>query len=147
MSTEDNKAIVRRAYLDGLNHRDLGVVDEVFDVDYVVHYPHTGPVKGVEKAKEFLTQFLTAFPDCVFTIEDQVAEDDKVVTRWSCRGTHLGEWHGLPGSADPTVPPSGRPVAFGATDIYLIRDGKIVEEWNTLEQLDVLSQIGALPGT
>lgn len=147
MSTEDNKAIVRRAYLDGLNNRDLTVVDEVFDPAYVVHYPHSDPVTKVDKAKEFLTQFLTAFSDCVFTIEDQVAEGDKVVTRWSCRGTHLGEWKGLPGSSEVTIPPSGNPVLFSATDIYLIRDAKIVEEWNTLERLDVLSQIGALPGT
>jgi predicted ester cyclase len=146
MSTEDNKAIVRRAYLDGLNKHDLSVVDEVFDPHYVVHYLHTDPIEGIGKAKEFLTQFLTAFPDCVFTVEDQVAEGDKVVLRWRCVGTHLGEWRGLPGSTDPTIPASGKPIDFTATDIYLIRDGKIVEEWNTLEPLDVMNQIGAVPG-
>jgi predicted ester cyclase len=73
-----------------------------------------------------------------------VAEGDKVVTRWSARGTHLGEWQGLPAKTK-AIPPSGRHVTFSATDIYLISSGKIVEEWNTLEQLDVLFQIGAIP--
>jgi predicted ester cyclase len=145
MSTEENKAVVRRAYLDGLNNRDLSVIDEVFDRDYVVHYPGTPPIKGVDSAKEFLTEFLSAFPDIQFAIEDQVAEGDKVVTRWSARGTHQGEWQGLPAKTK-AIPPSGRHVEFNATDIYLIRNGKIIEEWNTLDGLDVLSQIGAIPG-
>ena len=80
----------------------------------------------------------------MFSIDDQVAEGDKVVTRWSAHGTHRGDWQGMPAKTKP-IPASGRPVTFSATDIYLIRDGKILEEWNTLEQLEVLFQIGAVP--
>jgi predicted ester cyclase len=92
-----------------------------------------------------LTDFLGAFPDIEFSIDDQVAEGDKVVTRWSARGTHLGDLQGMPAKTK-AIPASGKPVTFSATDIYLIRNGKILEEWNTLEQLDVLCQIGAIPG-
>jgi predicted ester cyclase len=145
MTTEENKAVVRRAYLDGLNKRDLSVIDEVFDRDYVVHYHGLPPARGIESAKEFLTEFLSAFPDIWFTIEDQIAEGDKVVTRWSAQGTHKGDWQGMPAKTK-AIPASGKRVTFSATDIYLIANGKIVEEWNTLEQLDVLSQIGAIPG-
>ena len=144
MSLESNKAIVRRAYLDGLNNRDLSVIEEVFDPEYTVHYPGSEPVHGIDHAKEFLTRFLAAFPDIVFSIDDQVAQGDKVVTRWSAHGTHRGDWQGMPAKTKP-IPASGRPVTFSATDIYLIRDGKILEEWNTLEQLEVLFQIGAVP--
>ena len=67
-----------------------------------------------------------------------------MATRWSAQGTHQGEWRGFP-PREPGYPPTGRHVTFSATDIYLISDDRIVEEWNTLEQLAVLEQIGAVP--
>jgi predicted ester cyclase len=94
MPTEENKAIVRRAYLDGLNHDDLSVIDDVFDKDYVAHFPGTPPIQGIETAKEFLREFPGAFPDIEFTIEDQVAEGDKVVTRWSAQRHTSGRMAG-----------------------------------------------------
>ncbi len=72
-----------------------------------------------------------------------MAEGDKVMTRWTARGTHTGKWRGFP-PRDPGIPPTGRHIFIGATDIYLIADGQVVEEWNTLEQLAVLEQIGAV---
>lgn len=144
MSLEGNKALVRRAYEVGLNQRDLSVVDEVFSPEYVSYFPGLPPTKGLDDFKEVLNVFLTAFPDdLVFTIEDQLAEGNKVATRWSARGTHTGVWHGIP----PTlhIPPTGNVVTFAATDIYRIIDGKILEEWNTLDQLDLLRQIDVHP--
>jgi len=73
-----------------------------------------------------------------------LAEGDRVATRWSAQGTHQGEWRGFPPRAKG-IPPTGRHVTFSATDIYLIAEGQIAEEWNTLEQLAVLEQIGAVP--
>lgn len=144
MSLEGNKALVRRAYEVGLNQRDLSVVDEVFSPEYVSYFPGLPPTKGLDDFKEVLNVFLTAFPDdLVFTIEDQLAEGNKVATRWSARGTHTGVWYGIP----PTlhIPPTGNVVTFAATDIYRIIDGKILEEWNTLDQLDLLRQIDVHP--
>lgn len=144
MSLEENKALVRRAYLDGMNNRDMGIIEEVFSPEYVSHFPGQPPTRGIEPIKAVLQSFFDAFPDIVFTVEDQMAEGDKVATRWSAQGTHQGEWRGFP-PRERGTPPTGRHVVFSATDIYLIADGQVVEEWNTLEQLAVLEQIGAVP--
>jgi predicted ester cyclase len=144
VSLDSNKALVRRAYLEGMNNHDWSVIDEVFAPDYVVRYPGVPPIRGLADAKAALSAFLDAFPDMVFSIDDQLAEGDKVVTRWSGRGTHAGVYRGFPEAKHP-VPPTGRPVEFSATDIYLIRGGKIVEEWNTMEEILILQRIGALP--
>jgi predicted ester cyclase len=144
VSLESNKELVRRAYLVAMNNRDMSVIDEVFAQDYIVHYPGVPPISGLKGAKEALGGFLDAFPDIRFTIDDQIAEGDKVTTRWSGRGTHSGEYRGFPQAANP-IAPTGRSVEFSATDIYLIKNGKIAEEWNTLDEILILRQIGALP--
>ena len=144
MSTEANKALVRRAYLDGMNTRNMDIIEEVFSTEYLSHFPGQPPTRGIEPIKAVLQSFFDAFPDIVFTVEDQMAEDDKVMTRWTARGTHTGEWRGFP-PRDPGIPPTGRHIFIGATDVYLISDGQVVEEWNTLEPLAVLEQIGAVP--
>jgi predicted ester cyclase len=143
VSLESNKELVRRAYLVGMNNRDMSVIDEVFAPDYVVHYPGVPPIHGLTDAKAALSAFLDAFPDIRFTIADQLAEGDKVTTRWVGRGTHSGEYRGFPQAANP-IAPTGRPVEFSATDIYLIKNGKIAEEWNTLDEILILRQIGGL---
>ncbi|HTU18396.1 MAG TPA: ester cyclase [Gemmataceae bacterium] len=143
MTTEENKAVVRRAYLDGMNTRTLSIIDEVFAPDYVVHYPGMEPIQGRDEAKDAIAAFLDAFPDIVFTIEDQVAEGNKVVTRWTAVGTHNGEFRGFP-KKGTVIPPSGRKVNFRATDIYLIIDGRIKEEWNTLENMELMHQLGVV---
>ncbi len=140
---EDNKALVRRAYLDGMNTRNMDIIEEVFSPEYVSHFPGQPPTRGVEPIKAVLQSFFDAFPDIVFKIEDQLAEGNKVTTRWSAQGAHQGEWRGFP-PRGRGIPPTGRHVTLSATDIYLISDGQVVEEWNTLEQLAVLEQIGAV---
>lgn len=141
MKLEENKAIVRRAYEVGMNNKDWSVIDEVFASDYVVYYPGVPPIRGLADAKKVLESFLNAFPDIHFVVEDQLAEGDKVTTRWSGRGTHSGEYRGYP-VPSKVIPPTGRRVVFGATDIYRIQNGKIAEEWNTLDNILVLQQIG-----
>ena len=144
VSTEENKAIVHRAYIEGMNTRDMGIIEEVFSPEYISHFPGQPPTQGIEPIKDVLQSFFDAFPDIVFKIEDQLAEGDRVATRWSAQGTHQGEWRGFP-PRENGIPPTGRHVTFSATDIYLIAEGQIAEEWNTLEQLAVLEQIGAVP--
>lgn len=141
MSLEENKALIRRAYLDGMNNRNLSIIDEVFAPDYIVRYPGMDPIQGRDTAKEAIAAFLDAFPDIVFTIEDQVAEGDKVVTRWTAVGTHNGDFRGFP-KKGALVPASGRKVNFRATDIYWVVDGRIKEEWNTLEEMELMHQLG-----
>jgi steroid delta-isomerase-like uncharacterized protein len=142
-SIEENKAVVRRAYEEGMNRQDMGIVDEVFAPEYVAHFPGVPPVSGRDAMKELLAAFFAAFPDLVFTVEDQIAEGEKVATRWTAHGTHQGEFKGFPPKTHG-IPPTGNRVMFSATDIYRIVDGKIVEEWNTLEQLDVMQQLGVV---
>jgi predicted ester cyclase len=145
MTGEDNKAIVIRAYLDGINPRNMNVLDEVFSPDYVSHFPGEPPTLGIGPLKAVLASFFEAFPDLVFSIEDSLAEGDKVVIRWTAKGTHLGPWRGFPPRGEG-IAPTGKQVTLGATDIYLIGDGKILEEWNTLDQLAVTEQVKAGSG-
>src|SRR5437764_747554 len=91
MSTEDNKANIRRGYEEGFNQRNLAVFDELMAPDYVWHMAST-TLQGREPAKQIISRFLTAFPDGRFTIEDMIAEADKVVVRQTFRGTHQGDF-------------------------------------------------------
>lgn len=141
-SLEENKNAVRRAYEEGMNAGDIDFLDQVFTPDYTAHFPGKPPIVGLVAAKKAIAIFLAAFPDAVYTVVDIFAEGDRVVARWTARGTHLGDFEGIP--AERKVPPSGRPVSFGATDVYRMVDGKVAEEWNTINQLDLLVQIGAL---
>jgi steroid delta-isomerase-like uncharacterized protein len=143
MGTSENKEIVRRAYLDGMNHRDMVVIKDLFAPGYVCHFPAgQGEVRGREAFVQTLDAFLAAFDHLVFSVEDLLAEGDKVVLRWSAVGRHTGDYAGIP----PTriVPATGRTVDFSATDIYRVTDGQIAEEWNTFDGYHVLRQLGAL---
>ena len=143
MSLEDHKALVRKAYLEAFNQRNLDLIDEVFAPEYVVYYPGVPPILGRDAAKEAVGAFLEAFPDIVFAIEQQVAEGNLVATRWSAKGTHSGEFRGFPVKTS-VVAPTGRPVTFSANDIYLIENGLVVTEWKSLSPVDVLQQVGAV---
>jgi steroid delta-isomerase-like uncharacterized protein len=146
MGASDNEEIVRRAYLDGMNNRDMAVIEELFAPDYVCHFPAgQGEVKGREDFVQTLAAFLAAFDHLVFSVDDLLAEGDKVVLRWSAAGRHTGDYAGIP----PTrvIPATGRAVSFSATDIYRVVDGRITEEWNTFDGYHVLLQMGALAVT
>ena len=138
MSAEENKALARRWAEDIMNQRNLDVVDEIYASDFVAHDP-TMPedVRGVEGRREFYGMYQSAFPDAEITIEDQVAEGDKVVTRWTGRGTHQGELMG--------VPPSGNRVEVAGITISRIEGGKVVEEWDSYDALGMMRAIGAVP--
>jgi predicted ester cyclase len=139
MSTEDNKAAIRRLF-DGLNQKDMAVVDELCTPDFVLHDPGsplpTGGVRSREAYKQFLSGFLAALPGD-FTTDDMIAEGDKVVARWTYRGTHQGQWRGLS--------PTGNAVTFTATSTYRFVEGKLAESWQNVDNLGVLRQLGLLP--
>ncbi|GIE85808.1 ester cyclase [Actinoplanes regularis] len=141
MGIEDNKAIVKRAYLEGLNRRDMSIIRECFAPNYVNYFPAgEGEVHGIDDFTTVLKQFLDAFTDLTFTVEDLFAEGDKVVLRWSARGIHTGDYRGIPPTT--VVPATGREISFSATDIYHVSNGQIIEEWNTMDGWDILHQMG-----
>jgi predicted ester cyclase len=137
--SEENKAIARRvleAVFSGQGNLD--VADELFAPNYVGHDPASpGDIRGPEGAKEFAGMYRSAFPDVQMSVEDQVAEGEKVVTRWIASGTHLGEIMG--------IAPSGNRVTVTGTSIERIVDGKIVETWDNYDALGMMQQIGAIP--
>ena len=130
MSLEENKAIVRR-WIEAYNKRNLDF-DEFIAPDYV---DHTNKV-GREGLKQLFAMGLKAFPDWHETIEDIIAEGDKVWVRLSYTGIHKGEFMGFP--------PTGKKIASKAVDIYRIVNGKLAEYWNVTDNVDIFKQIGAI---
>lgn len=135
--SERNKAQVRRIIEEVYNHGDLARVDEETSSDLVIHAP-SEDIRGREGAKQFVATLRAGFPDLHLTIEDQIAEGDRVVTRWTARGTHKGEFQG--------VGPTGGTIAVAGTDIDRIVDGRIVECWSSVDQLGLMRQLGAIGG-
>ncbi len=134
MSLEENKAIVRR-FIEAYNKRNLDLIDDFVAPDYV---DHTNKVDR-EGLKQLFAIGLKAFPDWHETIEDIIAEGDKVWVRIAYTGTHRGEFMGL----DPT----GKKITAMAVDIYRIVNGKLAEYWNVTDNVNILKQIGAIEYT
>jgi steroid delta-isomerase-like uncharacterized protein len=131
--SEENKDLVRRSWeLD--NPENL---DEVYPPDVVWHMPEQD-LRGIEEAKQFVSTFLGAFPDFNVSVEDLIAEGDKVVSRYTVRGTHQGE-------TEEFGPPTGRQLEQEGITIHRIEGGKIVEEWNQYDNLSILQQLGLAP--
>jgi len=136
MSTEENKALIRRAYEEAFNQRKLAVLDELDTPDFVVHNAST-TMQGLEAFKQFLSLYLTAFADALFTVEDLIAEGDKVVARHTFRGTHTGNLMG--------IAPTGKQVTTTGVTITRFANGKGVELWGNSDDLGLLQQLGAVP--
>ena len=138
VSAEENKALVRRAFEEGWNTGNLDVFDEVDAQGYILHDPSVPEdVVGIDGIKGFASMFLQAFPDLHFAIEDQIAEGDKVVTRWTSSATHQGELMG--------VAPTGNRTGVSGVTISRISNGKLAEDWNNWDTLGLMRQIGAIP--
>jgi steroid delta-isomerase-like uncharacterized protein len=136
MSTEESKAFVRRYYETMLDGRDLSAVDEFLAPTFTSHGP-SGPGFNREAHVQMLAVSHAALPDLHLTIEDQIAEGDKVVTRWSAHGTHRGAYLNLP--------PTGKAITAAAIHIHRLEAGKIVEQWEQFDLLGVLQQLSAMP--
>ena len=136
MSTENNKAITRRVF-EGFNQKGVAILDEYYTPDFVLHDPGSplpaGGVKSREDFKQYLTGFFASLPG-QFTIDDMIAEGDKVMARWTYRCTHKGEWR--------AQSPTGKEITFTATCAYRFGDGKLVESWQNVDNLGVLKQLG-----
>src|SRR5438094_3215952 len=137
MSTEENKALVRR-WFEETDKGNLAIIDELCTPDYVDHSPPLpGMGEGSEAVRKANETLASAFPDTVHIIEDQIAEGDKVVTRLRGRATFLGECLG--------IPPNGKVVEITGISIHRFADGKLVEHWANADLLSFMQQLGALP--
>jgi predicted ester cyclase len=135
-TVEENKSKQRRVFDEALNKGNMAVVDELIDTNYLSESPQ-GIVKGPEGMKQGWINLRAAFPDIHFTIEDMIAEGDKVVSRITCKGTHKGEFMG--------IPPTGKKITIGGIIITHWIDGKEVETWEVIDMLGMMQQLEILP--
>ena len=136
--SEENKAITRRFIEEIWAKGDLGLVNEIVATTYVRNDPAgPEPAFGHEGLKETVTMYRTAFPDLNFTIEDQVAEGDRVMTRWTGGGTHQGDLG--------EIAPTGKKTEVTGIHIARIVGGKIEEEWNNWDTIGLMQQLGVIP--
>jgi predicted ester cyclase len=136
MSTEENKNLVRRIFEEGINQNKPNVFDELIAPTYV-NYNFPSPAAGVEGFKMVIGLFRTAFPDIQITLEEELAEGDKVSTRGYFTGTHTGDFQGIPAT--------GKQVKVEYIDIWRVANGQLVENWVQMDQLGMMQQLGVIP--
>ena len=140
--SEENKVKARRLMEEGFGQGKLEIVDEVLDPDFVCYDPNSeaGEVRGADKIKQEIEWFRNAVPDLTYTVVDQVAEGDKVVTRYMASGTHQGEFFG--------VAPTGKWIEMSGIQVDRFDErGKMVEEWAEYDLLGAMRRMGAIPGS
>lgn len=139
MTTEENKAIVRRYFEEVLTQRNLAIIDELFATHFLSHPAGTDSHAAVDLNAyvQAIMRSHTAFPDLHVTVEAQIAEADLVATRWKAHGTHSGMFGNLP--------PTGKEIVVTAMHFHRLSGGKIVEHWEQFDLMGMLRQLGALP--
>ena len=137
--SEENKALARRSWefvTEGSVDTLGDTLAQVYAEDFVLHEAGEDIV-GIEGLTQFVSMIRSAFPDLRVTLEDDIAEGEKVVSRWRAQGTHQGELMGIAAT--------GNEVAITGITIHRIEDGKIVEEWENWDALGLMQHIGAVP--
>ena len=137
--SQENKTIAERFNEDVWGRGDEAALEELLAPDFVDHDPLPGQSPDREGHRQILAAFRSAFPDLHVTTEDVVAEGDKVVSRWTARGTHQGELLG--------IAPTGNGVTIKGIDVLLIAGGRIAERWARSNDLELMQQLGAIPST
>ena len=137
MSAEQNKSIVRRWIEEGWNKHNPAVIDEVYVPSFVQHEPEPQTVISSEALKQYVGAYLTAFPDLQLSIEDLIAEGDKVVWRFNSTGHQNGPFLGMP--------PSGRTGNITGIVIFRLENSRIAEAWLNIDVLGLLQQTGVIP--
>jgi predicted ester cyclase len=136
VSAQENKAIARRLLEEPWTNID--VADDLVDDRYVGHDPSLAqPPRGVQGFKDNVSMFRAGYSDAQITVDDQIAEADKVASRWTGRGTHDGELMG--------IAPTGKQVTVAGLTISRVENGRVVEEWTNWDTLGMLQQLGAVP--
>ena len=138
MSVETHKSLVQRFFAEVFNQQHRDTAAEILAADFVAHHPaFPDGIRGPEGIMQSVAMFRTGFPDLHYTLEDLIAEHDKVAVRWRASGTHQGTFlH---------IAPTGNGMAITGIDIFRIADGQIVEAWVNSDFLSLLQQIGDIP--
>lgn len=137
MSTEDNKAAYRQFIEEVMNKKNVAAIDTFIDPNQVEHFAPPGTPGGSEGTKQLFGMFLTAFPDLHVTVEDMIAEGDKMVSRITISGTQQGAFMG--------IPPTSKQFSITSIEISRIAGGKIVEHWAEIDALGLMQQLGVVP--
>jgi steroid delta-isomerase-like uncharacterized protein len=137
--SDQNKALARRTLDEVWNQGKLAVIDELAAPNATYNDPNVpgGKFTGPEGMKQFVQIYRSAFPDVHITVNDQIAEGEKVVTRWTATGTHKGQLMG--------IAPTNKPATVAGVDIAQFRDGKVVEAWASYDMFGMLQQLGVAP--
>ena len=141
---ENNKQLIIRFFEEVWNKRKLEIADDIFDNDCHTFQlrsgtPATSTPRGPQSIKDHIAEWLSAFPDLKFTIEQMIAEEDRVSTLLVMDGTHTGQWLG--------IPPNGKRINIRMMTIHRIQSGKIIEDWVIVESLGFFQELGILPAT
>ncbi len=136
MSVDEMKTLVERTFEEVINQRKLELIDELYAANFTGYLPE--PVEGRTGYRQFMQRFLNAFSEGNFTIEEMLAIDNRVVTRWTARGTHDGHLNGIAAT--------GKAVAISGISIKQFNaEGLIAEEWQNIDMVSLLVQIGVIP--
>lgn len=137
MQAEENRALVRRFVEEVQSGGRHDLIDEYLDAGFVDHSAMSGFEPTREGVRQLVTAFRTAFPDLQFTIQDQVADGNRVVTRKTLTGVHRGEFMGIPAT--------GSRIEVEVIDVLRVDDGRITDHWMNGDFLGLMQQLGAVP--
>ena len=138
MAAEQGKDLVHRLVEEVWHKGKLEVADEILSNDYVFHHPAGIDLNGAEEYKKLVAEVRSAFPDINFTLDDVIVEGDKIVYRWTLRGTHQTEFRG--------IPPTNKEVEVWGITIERVVGGKLVEAWERYDTLGLMRQLGVVSG-
>ena len=141
MSSEVNKTLSRRLVEEAWNQGKIEVVDETLADDFVHHDPTAPERCNRGDYKQWIAVSRVAFPDLQITVDDELVDDEQIVTRWTVRGTHQGNLVEPTG----TIPPTGRQIKITGITIARYANGKLVEDWQEGDTLGFMMQLGVLP--
>jgi len=131
------KAVVRRLYEEVWNNRRVEVVSDLISPSHALNDPHlTGAPVGPEAYRRVFTQFIAAFPDLRFTVDQMISEKDKVAVSWTISGTHKRTFRGIPATS--------RKISFDGVTLHLVSKGKIIESYVTMDYFALLQQLGVI---
>lgn len=136
MSTEENKSLVRRFFEEGPSKGNMSAANELLAENFTLHVPLPA-APGIQGISDVVTACRSAFEHLSVTVEDMVAEGDKVAARFTARGVHKGEFMGLP--------PTGKPITMTGIEIFRIENDKIAELWGEANLLGLMMQLGIIP--
>ena len=140
MSTEENKALVRRLVEEVWNQGNLAIFDALYAPDFIFHDPGLPQVRTREEDKQWIAGILRAFPDFHITIEDLIAEGDQVVVRLTARGTNIGDLR-----VPAPHPATGKHVTITGNIIVCVANGQFMEIWHQVDWLGLFQQLGLIP--